>query len=690
MSNFFRNKGRGSHQLNLSGNTSYYIADVNELNGLVIGTDLVASAYVFDPRTGKVWQLTTGTITSGSGLITAGATDETAAGVPDGTVTNSILRWNGSAWVEESDITVDASGNVSTSGTVTSTNSTASTNKDTGAIVTEGGIGAEGNINAGGNLAAVGSVTGGTGVTATTGDVTATAGNLVATAGVLDINGTGASDIAGTLSVGSGTTSGTLTLTDGTDSVVLQITNIGSDSGKLAIGSSYTAPTEDQHASPKKYVDDQVSSVVAGVSWKGHAKALSGENSITDGTASYDLHAAGVTAGTTTVTLNNATTGLDNSLRWYFEDDNSPITVNIRAQANGVSGTDYDLIVGDYFITTNEAGTEQKLWMVESTADAGNSLVVKYMSLIQEKDSFGVSYDMTQAVAFKEGIAALYVANVSDVLVKIGELAVGQIQNGTTADTLPVWSTADSTWKQFNTLTLTNSSGFDGFATTNGIALSGTNGTYLYNSNPLGSNIALGVSTDSTNEIRIVNTTTSKRVSIESGGKDGSDIGVRIYQDPTVSDADVQIANSSSNGLIMLNTTGSDLVVLNQTPTDVNTGTSSYSVVDVNYVRANVVQRQVNASVANAGTQALTVDADAVKFYVKVKGNTTEADVYASEIMAVVNSGSTVDATEYAIVGNAALASITIARVSATSISCTVTNNTGETATVAIHAIPIR
>ena len=681
MSNFFRNKGRGSHQLNLSGNTSYYIADVNELNGLVIGTDLVASAYVFDPRTGKVWQLTTGTITSGSGLITAGATDETPAGVPDGTVTNSILRWNGSAWVEESDITIDASGNVSTSGTVTSTNSTASTNKDTGAIVTEGGIGAEGNINAGGNLAAVGSVTGGTGVTATTGDVTATAGNLVATAGVLDVNGTGASDIAGTLGVGTASsTTGVITLRNSTNANTVTLAGTStSDVATLSSGSGFlivadvdaTYDANDNYAASAGYVRQKVSDVTTSLEWKGFAKVISGTGNVT-GTNAFDLSTA------------SSPQAIPASGTQYFDDDETPTQLNVT-QANFPAGA----------IAIVETGTVHRVWKSN-----GTQFVLQ--SAPSDADTYGVLYDYIQTPDALETAAIYRYISATPAFTKIGEFRVGQIQNGTTTNTIATWDGSAQTWKEFAELLVTDGNSPVDYkqleaTASHTLILKSTSGVALIDGT-LGSDSGITLGGNPTYQITVNNTVTTKKIGITSSGAAGGN-GIEITQQATTV-GDIIVNNNSTGGDIKLaaNGTGSTIefnstannVILTNSPTDAETASSTSAVATVEYVRDHVIQREINASVANAGTQALTVDADAVKFYVKVKGNTTEADAYASEIMAVVNSGSTVDATEYAMVGNAALASIAIARVSATSISCTVTNNTGETATVAIHAIPIR
>jgi hypothetical protein len=131
--------------------------------------------------------------------------DKLSSSVANGTVANQTLRWDGSAWTNNANLTVDGTGNISAGGTlgvagittlsdtttstttgtgalvvgggagiaeninvggtatiagaVTLNNTTASTDKDTGALIVQGGVGVEGNINAGGNVGATGTLT---------------------------------------------------------------------------------------------------------------------------------------------------------------------------------------------------------------------------------------------------------------------------------------------------------------------------------------------------------------------------------------------------------------------------------------------------------------------------------------------------------------------------------------------------
>jgi hypothetical protein len=353
MATFFRSKGKGSHQLNTSGDTSYYIADVNELDGLVIGTHLVANAYVFDPRTGKVWQLAgSGTVAASGGNISSGGTQATPNQIANGTTTNSILRWNGTAWVEESDITVDSSGNVSTSGNITTTGSGAITSASTitaaagitstagnitatagaisaGTTVTAGtGITATtGNIVASaGAISANTTITAGTGITATTGDITASSGNLTVN-GNADINGT--ANVAGTLTLDASTNNSLVM--SGTGTNIIDLNGAGAQSIEMAgttntinlAGSgdaviSFTGsgskkitgldnPTLANDAANKAYVD----AVASGLSVKKPARVAT--TGPLPGDPAYDNGTNGVGA-TLTATTNgsiNSGTGID-------------------------------------------------------------------------------------------------------------------------------------------------------------------------------------------------------------------------------------------------------------------------------------------------------------------------------------------------------------------------------------------
>lgn len=188
----------------------------------------------------------------------------------------------------------------------------------------------------------------------------------------------------------------------------------------------------------------------------------------------------------------------------------------------------------------------------------------------------------------------------------------------------------------------------------------------------------------------------SGNVNVGSGpghaGANSGNLSLKTGNSTTANSGNIAIETGTAGGTrgTITITADADDTILTNTPTDANTSADKKAVINVDYVRKDVIQRSVNSSVSNGSTLDFTVNADAVKFYVKVKGNTTESDAYASEIMAIVDSGSTVSATEYAVVGNPSLASIAVSRISATSIQCSVTNNTGETATIAIHAVPIR
>lgn len=236
--------------------------------------------FIFDPKTGHVWSSDGSTFTDITQALTAG------------TVTNSTLRWNGSAWVENTNVTATSAGAVTaaqgftaTAGGVTATagnivatagniNATAGS-MSAGTTVTAGtGVTATtGNIAASsGNVSASGTVTAGTGVIATTGGVTATAGGLTATAGGLSV-------VAGTSALSGGTVNinnaaaNTMTFTGTTNTIDLNgsgatAITLGGTTSTITLSGSGTkkvtgldSPSASTDATNKAYVD----SVAAGL-----------------------------------------------------------------------------------------------------------------------------------------------------------------------------------------------------------------------------------------------------------------------------------------------------------------------------------------------------------------------------------------------------------------------------------------
>lgn len=145
---------------------------------------------------------------------------------------------------------------------------------------------------------------------------------------------------------------------------------------------------------------------------------------------------------------------------------------------------------------------------------------------------------------------------------------------------------------------------------------------------------------------------------------------------------------ATTRGTITFNAAANDTKLTNSATTDTQTGTNLPNVADISFIREKVVLRNYNAAVADAGTLALAVGTGA-DISVKVVGSGANANkVYTSKISAALLTATTVDASEYAIVGN--LTGITIA-VTATGsvITVTVTNGSGAAAAVGIQALPL-
>lgn len=612
-----------------AGTGDVVIGDITQFTASGIGN----GNYLFDPKTGRTWS------SDGSSF-----SEQTPSNLPaDPNVEGAILRWDdtGNQWVSETDLTVSSTGNLATSGTITSTNTTASTNKDTGAIVTEGGLGVEGNINAGGNIAAGGTVS---------------------------ANGTGASNISGTLGVGtSSSTTGVITLRNATNSNTVTIAGTSvSDVATLSSGFGYlivadndaTYDANDNYAASAGYVRQKVSDVVTSIEWKGFAKVISGTGNVTGGT-SFNLSTA------------SSPVSIPGGGTQYFDDDDLPQQLNV-VQSNFPSGS----------IVVVETGSVHRVWKSNGTQFVLQSAPV-------DADTYGVLNDFIQTTDSTETAAIYRYVSVTPAFTKIGEFRVGQIENGTTSNTIAVWNNSAQAWREFSELLVTdeitpmNIKQIEATAS-HALVMKSTSGVGLTTGNVSTDNLILAGGSVS-DSVSMYGKESGKRVYIASQGAYLGD-GIVIGQ-ATVA-GDIRLLNTTTGNIVLQASVNKS--ILSAEPSDADTSAATQAISTVAYTRKNIIQRKVDTAVANTGTAALTVDASAAKFYVKVKGNTTESDAYASEIMAIVDSGSTVDATEYAVVGNASLASIAIARVSATSMSCTVTNNTGEVATVAIHAIPIR
>lgn len=241
---------------------------------LFTAAQIGAGNFIFDPKTGTTWS------SDGSSF-----TDITQTLTP-GTTTNSTLRWSGSAWVENTNVTETAAGALSAATTITAgtgvTATTGNIDASSGNVTASGSMSAGTTVTAGtgvtattgdiaassGNMSASGTVTAGTGVIATTGGVTATAGGLTATAGGLSV-------VAGTSALSGGTVNinnaaaNTMTFTGTTNNLDLN----GSGATEISLGGTTStitlsgsgakvvtgldSPVNPTDAANKAYVDSQ-------------------------------------------------------------------------------------------------------------------------------------------------------------------------------------------------------------------------------------------------------------------------------------------------------------------------------------------------------------------------------------------------------------------------------------------------
>lgn len=655
----------------LDGTNTIVIGSVSEVG--VVG----AGVKVFDPLTGKAW-------TASANAYPTGWTEETET-LPTATTEGSILRYDAdtSSWVTTDLITVDPADDGTPTFRIGKSGSalTGLQLMETGggiAVISYNATGTkvtiDKNVDVTGTITASSSVTG-TAVTATTGNITATAGGVQAGGGTLT---------AGTTA----TTAGTIVVYSTAGATGVELSSSAEDTLKVGNGSNdgiignLADPTTANQASNKQYVDAEdaflrtftgktaagsenptysntnyvtqsvsleaaigeldgdvfsaISALSSGVAWKGVARIITGSGVA----GSIDLSSAG-----------NSPVALPGTGTDYFVDDNTPTQTLIGQDTIAVN--EYILYAG--------AGTDL-LWK-----RVGTNLVVQ--SAPATSDTYGVLVDLVQTSDVLENNAAIYTYNSSSAWIKIGEFAVGQIQDGSVANTLPIWDTTDLTWKQNSGLTLS------------GTAITGTAATALSITAASGQDVTIDAS-GSGGDI----TATSAAGSVAMTGS--TTATVTAGSGTALLTSTSGAANVTAATTITLNAPANGAKLTNSATTDTVTGTNLPNVADVSFIRENVVLRKYNAALADAGTLDLAVGTGA-DISVKVVGSGANADkVYTSKITAGLLTATTVDSSEFGIVGS--LSGVTIALAATASvITVTVTNGTGAAAAVSIQALPL-
>lgn len=432
-----------------------------------------------------------------------------------------------------------------------------------------------------------------------------------------------------------------------------------------------------------------------------------------------------INSGTSFTMSANATATSAGAFQTFY--DASQISVDMNRNAHTVT---YGVQMPASGYILNTSGTDNYFVVTASVLGTAVTAVAGF--------AFGVIKDLIQPIHAQES-AAIYVANTSNNWVKIGEFTIGQIQDGLTNNTLPTWSTADSVWKQNSGLTLsgtaitgtaatalsitaastqdvtisaTGSGGDISISSTAGnVSISGVTQTAI-GAAGFDANLIFGVTGAAAlraesgqglniradvNKSFLHNTATMKTVTglLTITG----DITTSSTTISNISAADIAKLSVGmrlngtglpSDNFIVSISTSSVVVSIAATATTaaLSITVKAYSIVDAQYIREEVVLRNYNSALADAGTLALAVGTGA-DISVKVVGSGANANkVYTSKITAGLLTATTVDATEYSIVGN--LTGITIA-VTATGsvITVTVTNGSGAAAAVGIQALPL-
>jgi hypothetical protein len=308
-------------------------------------------------------------------------------------------------------------------------------------------------------------------------------------------------------------------------------------------------------------------------------------------------------------------------------------------------------------------------------------------------DTYGVLKDLIQTPDIQE-YGAIYTMGAT-AWIKIGEFAIGQIQDGSTANTLPTWSSADSTWKQFSELLLTDETSPINFkqleaTTSHALVMKSTSGVALTDG-ALGTDSSITVGGGSPAQVNITNTVAAKKMSVISSGA-ASGVGIEIIQQTTA--GDINISNNATGSKIVLSA-DADKVVLGTSPTtDQQFGaTAVKAVTDVNFIRTNVVLRKIGSGTTGQ-LLILQTAARTAEFHVEIT-DATAGKYYSSRVNVTAITASTVDTSgEYAIVGTlpndgGTINVIAAASSSTVSLAVTVSGTMTNTVTAKIVAIPV-
>jgi trimeric autotransporter adhesin len=381
----------------------------------------------------------------------------------------------------------------------------------------------------------------------------------------------------------------------------------------------------------------------------------------------------------------------------YFTDDDTPVQLSI-IPGNFPANT--------YIIVDNN--TYKRLWKSDGTKFI-------YQASLAATDTYGVKYDLTSTYDPTER-SAIYTYTSTPDWVKIGEFAIGQIENGSIDNSLPVWSNTNNTWKQFEGASLFGDGSTkvlgvgDGVIGYSGVTLGASTQGFIatHGTTTTLNGVALGTNTDS-KQMTVASGQTSGTgntgpLALVSGSASGSgDTGAAILKSGNSTSGvtgGVDISTGTTSGTrgsitlqgngISLDGLGSNSVTLPTANTDQETGASTEAVATTAFIREKVVLRKTGTT-----SVSLSVGAKSAKFMLLV---TNATGSYSSEgmVVGVGTQATPVQGTDYDItetnivsIGSSLPTSITLAVTDVTSSVATLTVTATGSTLIVVEAIPL-